>query len=116
MVSFAPGMSELIGRDVAEVGHGGEIIVTKHVAAYLLSLMNDNDGLNHVAADGMFMEIIGAHHIPDLNLSLTLAHVVPSRLKDRLAHFVKVNRHRVNSNRAASSSSVYEDARAYFTT
>ncbi|RHY34845.1 hypothetical protein DYB32_000639 [Aphanomyces invadans] len=71
------GLSELIGREVSDIGHGGQIIVTAPIVQWLRSIA--------MASDGRVMP--GVYHIEDLKIDLGLAQVVPLDLQPRLAMF-----------------------------
>ncbi|CAK4234833.1 unnamed protein product [Aphanomyces euteiches] len=75
------GLSELIGREVSDLGHGGQIIVTAPVLRWLRQNMESNStwAIEHPC---VFHEL-GVYHISDLKIDLGIAHIVPMSLKER---------------------------------
>ncbi|KAF0716198.1 hypothetical protein As57867_002960, partial [Aphanomyces stellatus] len=83
------GLSELIGREVSDIGHGGQIIVTVPVVRWLQSNVLNNTLWAQVHP--MVMQELGVHHIDDLNIDLGIAHIVPVSLKERVALFAPLD-------------------------
>ncbi|EQC40114.1 hypothetical protein SDRG_02767 [Saprolegnia diclina VS20] len=79
------GLSELIGREVSDVGHGGQIVVTAPIAKWLETEASKN---SRWAQDHAFaVQDMGVYRISDLKIDLGIAEVVPAALRERSAHF-----------------------------
>ncbi|KAF0684414.1 Aste57867_23609 [Aphanomyces stellatus] len=79
------GLSELIGRDVSNIGHGGQIVVTAPIVRWLRANLDNNTPW--AEANPCLVQELGVFHIDDLNIDLGIAHVVPKALAERVAIF-----------------------------
>ncbi|EQC40115.1 hypothetical protein SDRG_02768 [Saprolegnia diclina VS20] len=82
------GLSELIGREVSDLGNGGQIVVTTPIAKWLESqALADTEWSN---ANPFVVQDLGVYRVADLKIDLGLAEVLPLALKDRRAHFQSI--------------------------
>ncbi|KAF0689547.1 Aste57867_19004 [Aphanomyces stellatus] len=79
------GLSELIGREVSDIGHGGQIVVTAPVVRWLRANLENNT--IWAESNPCLVQELGVYHIDDLKIDLGLAHVVPMSLKERVDLF-----------------------------
>ncbi|KAF0713772.1 Aste57867_4217 [Aphanomyces stellatus] len=80
------GLSELIGREVSDIGHGGQIIVTAPIVRWLRSNILNNTPWAK-AHPTVLQELEGVYRIDDLKIDLGIAHIVPVSLKERVDLF-----------------------------
>ncbi|OQS00500.1 hypothetical protein ACHHYP_03423, partial [Achlya hypogyna] len=76
---------ELIGREVSDLGNGGQIVVTAPIAKWL-----EAQELAHTmwSDDHPFLvQDLGVYRVADLKIDLGIAEVLPLSLKDRRMHF-----------------------------
>ncbi|KAF0696040.1 Aste57867_13179 [Aphanomyces stellatus] len=83
------GLSELIGREVSSIGHGGQIIVTAPVVRWLQSNILNNTPW--AQAHPTVLQELGVYHIDDLKIDLGIAHIVPVSLNERVALFAPLD-------------------------
>ncbi|KAG9408743.1 PH domain leucine-rich repeat-containing protein phosphatase 2 [Aphanomyces cochlioides] len=79
------GLSELIGREVSDLGHGGQIVVTAPVAKWLQKAQRTNDPWTE--EHPLVMRELGVYRVKDLKIDLGVAYVVPYNLRERIAYF-----------------------------
>ncbi|ETV96401.1 hypothetical protein, variant [Aphanomyces invadans] len=77
------GLSELIGREVTDIGHGGQIIVTAPIVQWVRA--NVMNGTAWAKAHRLVLQELGVHRVADLKIDLGIAQVVPASLTGRLA-------------------------------
>ncbi|RHZ22486.1 hypothetical protein DYB26_007689 [Aphanomyces astaci] len=79
------GLSELIGREVSDIGCGGQIIVTAPIVRWLRA--NVMNATPWAKAHPMVWHELGVYHIEDLKINLGIAQVVPMSLQERVRLF-----------------------------
>ncbi|ETV96399.1 hypothetical protein H310_10552 [Aphanomyces invadans] len=79
------GLSELIGREVSEIGCGGQIVVTAPIVRWLRANLTNNTPW--AKAHPLVLRELGVYHIDDLSIDLGIAQLVPADLADRLPMF-----------------------------
>lgn len=70
------GVSEMIARDITDIGHGGQIIVTERVAEWIESHTSE------LKVD-ISVRCLGLRELPHLNMKLTVFDVLPTILNGR---------------------------------
>ncbi|KAG9406485.1 PH domain leucine-rich repeat-containing protein phosphatase 2 [Aphanomyces cochlioides] len=76
------GLSELIGREVSDLGQGGQIIVTAPIVRWLRANMSKNTAW--AKAHPIVMQELGVYRVADLKIDLGIAQVVPLSLAERI--------------------------------
>ncbi|CAK4207619.1 unnamed protein product [Aphanomyces euteiches] len=79
------GLSELIGREVSDLGHGGQIVVTAPVAKWLQKAQRTYDPWTE--KHPLVMRELGVYRVKDLKIDLGVAYIVPYNLRERIAYF-----------------------------
>ncbi|RHY15793.1 hypothetical protein DYB32_010720 [Aphanomyces invadans] len=79
------GLSELIGREVSDIGCGGQIIVTAPIVRWVRA--NQKNGTPWATAHPLELRELGVHRIEDLDIVVGIAQVVPLELVDRFNIF-----------------------------
>ncbi|RHZ39527.1 hypothetical protein DYB31_006576, partial [Aphanomyces astaci] len=96
------GLSELIGREVSDIGHGGQIIVTAPIVRWLRA--NVLNATPWAKAHPLVLLELGVYRIEDLKIDLGIAQVVPLDLRARAGMFPPLE----NLNRIRRPSNNYE--------
>ncbi|KAF0689549.1 Aste57867_19006 [Aphanomyces stellatus] len=79
------GLSELIGREVSDIGHGGQIIMTAPVVRWLRTNILNNS--SWAQAHPTVVQELGVYRVSDLKIDLGIAQVVPLSLRERIELF-----------------------------
>ncbi|ETV81690.1 hypothetical protein H257_05299 [Aphanomyces astaci] len=79
------GLSELIGREVSDIGCGGQIIITAPIVRWLR--INLAQRTEWAKAHSCLYYDMGVHRIQDLKIDLGIAQVVPLSLHERVGMF-----------------------------
>ncbi|EQC40117.1 hypothetical protein, variant [Saprolegnia diclina VS20] len=100
------GLAEMIGREVSDLGSGGQIIVTARVARFLRDKIESQDGWWH--ENPCLMQDLGVYRINDLKIDLGIAEVVPLALKDRARLFPEIGNVRSRKSYRRHDSTAYD--------
>ncbi|RLO08806.1 hypothetical protein DYB28_012411, partial [Aphanomyces astaci] len=96
------GLSELIGREVSDIGCGGQIIITAPIVRWLR--INLAQRTEWAKAHPCFYLDMGVHHIEDLRIDLGIAQLVPMDLMERVGMFPPLrSRGRLDTSRTAEN-------------
>ncbi|OQS07370.1 hypothetical protein THRCLA_00624 [Thraustotheca clavata] len=100
------GLAEMIGREVSDLGNGGQIIVTARVASWLRKQIDEKNDWWH--ANACTMKDLGVYRINDLKIDLGIAQVLPEILKDRSTMFRTIGNTRSRMSYQRHDSTTYD--------
>ncbi|KAF0700540.1 Aste57867_8947 [Aphanomyces stellatus] len=100
------GLSELIGREVSDLGHGGQIVITAPVAKWLREAQASQS--EWAETHPCIMRELGVYRVKDLKIDLGVAYIVPHSLRDRIRFFTPLDNVEDKDEYTRRSSTAYD--------